>query len=78
MLPIRIGGDEFVLITDFADIEKAKAVSEKILSCNGNTVTSGDSVFPVSMRAGYAVIPEKGNIRYNELYDSFIIAGRGE
>jgi len=78
MLPIRIGGDEFVLITDFADIEKAKAISEKILSCNGNTVTSGDSVFPVSMRAGYAVIPEKGNIRYNELYDSFIIAGRGE
>lgn len=76
MLPIRIGGDEFVLITDFADIEQAKAAAKKILACNGNTVTSGDSVFPVSMRAGYAVIPEKGNIRYNELYDSFIIAGR--
>lgn len=76
MLPIRIGGDEFVLITDFTDIEQAKAVSEKILASNGGTVISGESIFPVSMRAGYAVIPEKGNICYNKLFDSFIIAGR--
>lgn len=76
MLLIRVGGDEFALITNFADVEQAKAAAEKILALNGNTVTSGDTVFPVSMRAGYALIPEKGNIRYNELFDSFIIAGR--
>lgn len=76
MLPIRIGGDEFVLITDFSERDKAEAAAEKILALNGNTVTSGDTEFPVSMRAGYALIPEKGNIRYNELLDSFIIAGR--
>lgn len=76
MLPIRIGGDEFVLITDFSERDKAEAAAEKILALNGNTVTSGDTEFPVSMRAGYALIPEKGNIRYNELFDSFIIAGR--
>lgn len=76
MLPIRIGGDEFVLITDFSDIEQAKAVSEKILAGNSGTVTSGGNVFPVSMRAGYAVIPKNGKICYNELFDSFIVAGR--
>lgn len=77
MLPIRIGGDEFVLITNFTDIEQAKAVSEKILARNGSTVTSNDSVFPVSLRAGYVVIPEKENICYNKLFDNFIIAVRG-
>lgn len=77
MLLMRIGGDEFVLITDFSDISEAKAAAERILSFNGNTVKAGDTEIPVSMRAGYAVIPEKGNIRYNDLFDSFIIAGRG-
>ena len=76
MLIMRIGGDEFVLITDFSDAEDAKSVAEKILSFNGGTVKSGDTEIPVSMRAGYAVIPEKGNLRYNALFDSFIIAGR--
>lgn len=76
MLPVRIGGDEFVLITDFADVERAKDVTQKILARNGSPVEHGGSVIPVSLRAGYAAIPEKGNIRYNELFDSFIVAGR--
>ena len=78
MLLMRIGGDEFVLITDFSDISEARAAAEKILAFNGNTVKSGDTDISVSMRAGYAVIPEKGNIRYNALFDSFIIAGRAD
>lgn len=76
MLPVRIGGDEFVLITDFSERDKAEAAAEKILALNGNTVVSGENEISVSMRAGYALIPEKGNIKYNELFDSFIIAGR--
>ncbi len=77
MIPIRIGGDEFVLITDTADLAEAEAVAERILAHNGETVRSGDIDVPVSMRVGYVMIPEKGNIRYNELFNSFIIAGRG-
>lgn len=76
MLLMRIGGDEFVLITDFSDVAEAKSIAERILSFNGGTVKSGDTEIPVSMRTGYAIIPEKGNIRYNDLFDSFIIAGR--
>ncbi len=75
MLPVRIGGDEFVLITDFDKQEDAEEASGRILALNGNTVTYKDIEIPVSMRAGFVRIP-KGAIRYNSLFDSFIIAGR--
>lgn len=77
MLPMRIGGDEFVLITDFADLNDAQNAAEKILSLNGGTVSSGSCEFEVSMRAGYVRIPE-GNLRYNSLFESFVIAGRNK
>ncbi len=75
MLPIRIGGDEFVLITDYSDIKDAQSAAEKILSLNGNTVKYGGNEFEVSMRAGYVLIPD-GNLRYNKLFEDFVIAGR--
>lgn len=77
MLPIRIGGDEFVLITDFSDINDAQNAAEKILSLNGGTVSSDGSEFEVSMRVGYVRIPE-GNLRCNSLFESFVTAGRNE
>ena len=55
-----------------ADAEKA---AEKVLAMNGGKIRSGNDEFEVSLKAGYVVIPES-NIRYNELFDSFIIAGR--
>lgn len=75
MLPIRIGGDEFILITDSKDRQTAEKTAEKILSHNGETIKSADTDVDVSLRAGYAVIPESGNIRYNDLFDRFVAAG---
>lgn len=75
MIPVRVGGDEFILITDYSELEDAEKAAAGILALNEQTVTSGDNTFPVSMRAGYTVIPD-GNVRYNELFDCFIIAGR--
>lgn len=74
MLPIRIGGDEFVLITDLSDREAAQKLMEKILGENGKTCVSGNNEFPVSMRADIDVIPDKGNIRYNELFEKLYIS----
>lgn len=74
MLPIRIGGDEFVLITEYDKLEDAERMARKILSHNGETVTSGEHTFPVSMRAGFVVMP-KGNLRYNELFSECVKAG---
>ena len=76
MLLVRVGGDEFVLITDHSDRSDAEKTAHKVLESNGSILKSGDREFEVSMRAGFVVIPESGNIRYNELFDSFIIAGR--
>lgn len=73
---IRIGGDEFIMITDFSDKADAEKTAEKVLAMNGGKIRSGNDEFEVSMKAGYVVIPEKGGIRYNELFDSFIIASR--
>lgn len=74
MLPIRIGGDEFVLITDFDKKEDAQSIIDKILAHNGETVKSGEYTFPVSMRAGLVVIPTK-NLRYNDLFTKCVLAG---
>ena len=78
MLPIRIGGDEFVLVTDFAEEDKAEALKNIILGKNGGTVKFSGEEIPVSMRAGLEIIPPTGSIRYNKLFDSFILAGRPE
>ncbi len=75
MLPIRIGGDEFVLITELDSEEDAKAAAEKILSHNGETVKSGEHEFEVSLKVGYVVIPS-GNLRYDKLFSDCVIAGR--
>lgn len=77
MLSIRVGGDEFVLITDLTEQQDAESLRSKILARNGETVRSGDTDVPVAMRAGVTKIPEQGNIRYNELFDSFIRITRG-
>lgn len=78
MLTIRIGGDEFVLVTDFAEEDKAEALKNIILGKNGGTVKFSGEEISVSMRAGLEIIPPTGNIRYNKLFDSFILAGRPE
>lgn len=74
MLPIRIGGDEFVLITEYDNREDAERMARKILSHNGETVISGENEFPVSLRAGFVVMP-KGNLHYNELFSECVKAG---
>ena len=70
MLPMRIGGDEFVLITNCDNEEGAKQIAEKISSYNGETVKCGEHEFPVSMRWGLTVIP-KGNLSYQKLFADF-------
>ena len=42
MLLIRVGGDEFVLITDLADKLEAEKTAQKVLKLNGGIVKSGD------------------------------------
>lgn len=74
MLLIRVGGDEFALVTNIGEKAEAEEFADKVLALNGGKITVGDNEFEVSMHAGFAIIPESGNIRYDRLFDSFIIS----
>lgn len=63
----RIGGDEFVLLTESEDIAYAEAVKERILAQNGKTFTYEDREIPLSLYA----VPTKLDIKrlkYNEVF----------
>lgn len=57
-LLIRIGGDEFILITDCSEKAEAEKQAERILALNGGIVKSGSNEFEVSMRAGLKRYPK--------------------
>ena len=66
MITMRIGGDEFVLITGLHDFEAVKALSEAVLSQNEEPIYCEDKALPLSLWCGITTIPE--SLRYNEFY----------
>ncbi|PKM62523.1 MAG: AraC family transcriptional regulator [Firmicutes bacterium HGW-Firmicutes-21] len=68
MLVIRIGGDEFALITGLYDYEKARELSEEVLKKNGDIIVFENKKLPLSLWCGITKIPE--SLKYNELYTS--------
>ncbi|MDF2537524.1 MAG: transcriptional regulator, AraC family [Herbinix sp.] len=66
----RIGGDEFVLVTDKEDIHEVEEISKSILDFNGRPIFHNNAVIPVSMRVGCTKITGS-NIRYKDLYADF-------
>lgn len=69
MLCLRIGGDEFAMVTASCDREKVSAIAEKVLSCNGNAIKWEEKNIPVSLRCG--VIRIGKTPKYSELCGDF-------
>lgn len=63
----RIGGDEFVMLTDSPDETKAKAKVEKILAKNGECIRYEDKDIPLSLYGCLVKISDK-NMRYCEIF----------
>lgn len=65
----RIGGDEFVAVTDSEDISYAESIAKKVLSHNGETFECNGQSIPLSL---YATTYRHGKkaLRYAELYSS--------
>lgn len=63
----RIGGDEFALLTDSADINYAEQIAEKIREKNGQPFVYEEKQLPLSLHVGVARM-EKSRVRYNELF----------
>lgn len=78
MIMFRIGGDEFVLVTDRTEVNEAREIGDRIMAKNGGTVSCEGKSFPVSMRYGVTVLEADGSLRYGELFTELVKAGRGE
>ncbi len=63
---MRIGGDEFALITGLYDIKEAEKLRDRVLSQNGNTISFEGRDYPVSLWCGITQVPER--LRYNEFF----------
>lgn len=63
----RIGGDEFVILTDSVDIAYAEAICEKIKMHNGESILFEDREIPMNMHVA-SVKFEGSIIKYNDLF----------
>jgi AraC family transcriptional regulator len=66
MLVIRIGGDEFAMLTGLYDYASAKALSERVLEKNGQPVIFENKELPLALWCGITQIPE--SLRYSEFF----------
>lgn len=66
-LVFRVGGDEFVIITDSKDMANAERIREEILSHNGEEIEWEGHRIPLSLYAKSSVF-EGRPLRYSELF----------
>ncbi len=68
-ISLRIGGDEFVMLTESKDLDTAAALADEVLKHNGEKVSCGSKETALSLRCG--VIKISSTPRYSTLYTNF-------
>ena len=69
----RIGGDEFVMLTNSEDIDYAKNVADRIAQYNGEVFEYDGREYPLTLHM--AVVKFEGkNLRYRDLFEKLHIA----
>ena len=63
----RIGGDEFVILTSSTEEAYAKGIADRILSRNGERITSDGREIPLSLYVSYLKVSNR-TPRYSELF----------
>lgn len=69
----RIGGDEFVILTNTVDIAEAEAIAEKIRVKNGEPFCFGEEKIPLSLYIAVTTVSVK-QLRYSELFTRLHVA----
>lgn len=69
---LRIGGDEFVVITNSKEMDHANEIVKQVSEKNGQTVTCGELEFPVSVHIGAFINPEIKNVNTAKLFGEFV------
>lgn len=64
----RIGGDEFVLLTDSKDEKYAKSICDEILSHNNEPIVWEGTEIPLSMYIKAVSFDGEGALRYSEFF----------
>jgi len=67
MMTLRIGGDEFALITGSKDLSYAENLSREVLRHNGECIPWEKQKVPLSLRAGIIQVPS-GNLKYDDFF----------
>lgn len=66
MMQLRIGGDEFALITGSKDWDYVKGLEDDVLKHNMEPIEWKGTPIPLSLRAGIIKVPE--GLRYSEFF----------
>ncbi|MCM1063154.1 MAG: helix-turn-helix domain-containing protein [Eubacterium sp.] len=72
----RIGGDEFVILTNTADLAEAEAVAEKVRAKNGEAFDYEGRGIPLSLHIAVTTVSVKP-LRYSDLFTSLHMAING-
>ena len=67
MILLRIGGDEFALLTATDHREEAETVANQVKAKNGPLITCDGMNYPLSLHAGLTTVPDSG-LRYSEFF----------
>ncbi len=68
MIQLRIGGDEFALITGSKDRDYVDKLIQEILVHNGECIVWEGKEIPLSLRCGIVEVPDKG-LKYNKFFN---------
>ncbi|MBO6140365.1 MAG: diguanylate cyclase [Ruminococcus sp.] len=69
MLTLRMGGDEFIMITETDDADKAAGIAQKVLSQNGRPIMHNGKEIGVSLWCGAIMIGK--SLKYTVLCSDF-------
>lgn len=61
MIVMRVGGDEFALLTALTDRCAAEALRERLLAMNGETISFEGKAYPLHLWCGMTTIPQNLN-----------------
>lgn len=72
MLMCRVGGDEFILLTNKKTEAEAKKILDRIFSHNGEKVIHGGIEHPISLHGGIMKLDTENVLKYDQLYTDLI------
>lgn len=69
MLLLRIGGDEFALLTGLEEESRARELAEKVLAQNGECIVWEEQSIPLSLHCAVITAPD-GSLNYGSFFSS--------